>query len=168
MNRQRVAVLVDGNNFYHALMERVGRKVDMRRFVERLTGLPPEEVEMRYYSALPSRRSRGAELHRGFLKALAAQGWRIFLGEVVGNREKMTDVALGVDLALLAALDRYDEAHLVSGDMDLVPAVRAARGFGKRVVAWAFQGTLSTALARAVDEVRLLEGLDWDEVAVAA
>ncbi len=124
---------------------------------------------MRYYSALPPHNgSRGAELHRGFLKALAAQGWKVFLGQVVGGREKMTDVALGVDLALGAALDWYDEAHLVSGDMDLVPAVKAARGFGKRVVAWSFQGALSPALARAVDEVRLLEEVEWEQVAVAA
>ena len=154
------AVFVDGNNFYHPLMERVGKKVDMRRFAETLA---PGAEELRYYTARGF--GKGGEAHRGFLRALARQGWRVFLGELVRGQEKMTDVALGVDLALLAVLGKYDRAHLVSGDMDLVPAVRVARQWGKEVVVWAFRGTVSPLLEEAASEVRALDDLDWDSLA---
>lgn len=53
------------------------------------------------------------------------------------GREKAVDVKLGIDLIMLR--DIYDTAVIVSGDQDYVPAVQAAKDYGKRVVNVAFE-----------------------------
>ena len=48
-------------------------------------------------------------------------------GRFVGWEEKETDVAIGARLLELICKDMCDAAVLVTGDTDLVPAIRAAR-----------------------------------------
>lgn len=155
------AVFIDGNNLYFGMRQRgvlPGGHIDMLRLVLETVG--PVDIK-RYYSSLPE----GETPHRGFLKALAHMGFHITLGylsEGRGGREKGTDVALAVDLVLLKGGGLYEEAHLFSGDGDLVPAVRAVQALGGRVVVWSFQEYLALPLAQAADEVHLLDGLDWE------
>lgn len=52
--------------------------------------------------------------------------------EVV-TQEKAVDVALAVDLVMMAQRDAYDVAYLLSADGDFTPAVRAAQALGKKV-----------------------------------
>lgn len=50
------------------------------------------------------------------------------------TREKLVDTSLVSDVVLHAAQDRYDIAVILSGDLDLMPAIEAAHALGKR--AW--------------------------------
>jgi len=50
------------------------------------------------------------------------------------TREKLVDTSLVADVVLHAAQDRYDIAVILSGDLDLMPALDAAHSLGKR--AW--------------------------------
>jgi len=82
--------------------------------------------------------------------------------------EKAVDVKLGVDLLLLAEI--YDLAIIVSGDGDYVPAVRAIKDKGKRVVNVAFEtrdGRLlpggARALSRITDSELLVKFADMKE-----
>jgi uncharacterized LabA/DUF88 family protein len=50
------------------------------------------------------------------------------------TREKLVDTSLVSDVVLHAAQDRYDIAVILSGDLDLMPAIEAAHSLGKR--AW--------------------------------
>lgn len=49
--------------------------------------------------------------------------------------EKAVDVALAVDVVMMAQRDEYDTAYLLSADGDFTPAVKAARDLGKKVFA---------------------------------
>jgi len=53
------------------------------------------------------------------------------------GQEKTVDANLSVDTVLLR--DNYDMALIVSGDQDYVPAVQAAKNYGKHVVNVAFE-----------------------------
>jgi hypothetical protein len=48
-------------------------------------------------------------------------------GKITKRQEKMTDVNLAIDLVVDAIDDRYDTAIVISGDMDLLPAVKYVR-----------------------------------------
>ena len=51
------------------------------------------------------------------------------------RQEKAVDVALAVDMVMMAQRDEYDVAYLLSADGDFTPAVTAVRGLGKKVFA---------------------------------
>jgi uncharacterized LabA/DUF88 family protein len=50
-------------------------------------------------------------------------------------QEKAVDVALAVDLVMMAQRDEYDVAYVLSADGDFTPAVTAVRDLGKKVFA---------------------------------
>lgn len=82
-------------------------------------------------------------------------GYNLLTGQL--GQEKTVDVNLGVDMVLLK--DNYDMALVVSGDQDYVPAVQAAKNFGKHVVNVAFQtqdGGLLPGGARRLNDIT-----DW-------
>lgn len=71
--------------------------------------------------------------------------------------EKTVDANLSIDVVLLK--DNYDTALIVSGDQDYVPAVQAAKNFGRHAVNVAFldkNGSLLPGGAK-----RLNERTDW-------
>lgn len=150
----RKVLMVDGGNLYFSLRERGLLPVSMEAVAERIA----PGGRKRFYTAP----FRG---HGKFLTALEKSGWTV---RILRTRKRFgeegVDVALAVDMVLQAAAGTK-EIVLVSGDADLVPAVEAAQALGAKVTVWAFQGELSPDLARAVDEVGLLDGLPWKELA---
>lgn len=116
---------------------------------------------MYYFTALP----QGETPHAGFLRALEEQGWEVIRGRIgKGNREKESDVALAVRL-VLAAAGGLKRAVVVSGDGDLVPAVKAARELGCRVEVASFPEFLSRPLKEAADGVINLWEVPWERMA---
>jgi len=150
----RTVFLVDGFNVYHSLRESeriVGRPLDQldvvglcRSFLHTIPG-QAQAVGVLYFSALAHHREAehpGAIAHQvAYFSALEASGASVHLGQfkartlrcpLCGRKyvrweEKETDVAIGTRLLELLARDRCDTAVLVTGDTDLVPAVRAER-----------------------------------------
>ncbi len=49
--------------------------------------------------------------------------------------EKAVDVALAVDLVVMAERDEYDSAYILSADGDFTPAVKVVRAHDKKVYA---------------------------------
>ncbi|MEN2983194.1 MAG: NYN domain-containing protein [Thermus sp.] len=150
------ALLIDGSNLYFALLDQGLHPVNMRGLAEWL--MPEGWEAARFYTA-------PFHGHGRFLKALEAQGFTL---RVLGTRkavrgESGVDVALAVDMVFMAA-HGFRELVLVSGDEDLVPAVKAVRDLGARVKVAQFQGALSRLLVRAADEVVLLDGAPWKEL----
>jgi uncharacterized LabA/DUF88 family protein len=78
---------------------------------------------------------------RLFIRALETEGITIVYGEFKRKdkrclvcemrystfEEKQTDVNIAIPLLQLAIQDRYDRAVIVSGDTDLIPAIKAVR-----------------------------------------
>jgi len=71
--------------------------------------------------------------------------------------EKAVDVNLAVDMIMLR--NNYDIALLVSGDQDYVPAVQAAKNFGKKVINVAFMKKNNELLPNGAR--RLRHKTDW-------
>lgn len=100
---------------------------------------------MRYYAApSPNQGSDSARKQQTFFEVLrASTNVTLVLGrhERRGtiHVEKETDVKLAVDMVAGAYKGEYDVAMLITGDTDYVPAVKAVRETGKRVIWCHFQ-----------------------------
>lgn len=143
----RVAVYVDGLNLFYGLRAKGWRRyywLDLRRLAERLLQPGQTLVAVRYFTAraLPDPDDPGKpERQNAYLEALASlPDLSIHYGYFMarpngGYEEKMTDVNIAVELVCDAHADAFDTAILISGDSDLIAAVRAARErYGKQVV----------------------------------
>jgi|CXWL01.1.fsa_nt_gi uncharacterized LabA/DUF88 family protein len=144
MPPSRVAVFVDGANFYNRLRQcQWPTRVDIGAFARRLAGErelvgawyynvpPPAERpanqiarQERYYSHI--RENASVHFTLGFLQRRMVDGKAVY-------EEKGVDVSLVVDMLRGAFTDAFDVAILVSSDGDFKPAVEAVRGVGKRV-----------------------------------
>jgi len=150
----RCAFLVDGLNLHHSALDAeavVGRRL-RRLDVASLCGsyihaLPGRSAitTIDYFSAVAHHREAGhpstVARQVAYFSALQTAGVDVHLGQfkaktlvcpLCGGRylaweEKETDVAIGARLLELLARDRCDTAVLMTGDTDLVPAMRAGR-----------------------------------------
>jgi len=137
--KERVAVYIDGSNFYGYLKDEEinfpkGTKFDFKAFVDLLVGDKRECVSKRYYTGVFRNidgSQKSEELVRGqqkFFTNIQKDGFVIKRGRIMplGNiyKEKGTDVKISVDLIVGAVDNLYDTAILVSSDTDLIPAIR--------------------------------------------
>jgi len=145
--KERVAVYIDGNNFYKYLKDKEinfpkGMKFDFNKFVDFLVG-ERECISKRYYVGIArnldgtKKSERIARGQQKFLSKIENDGLIIKRGRVMYDkgriREKGTDVKIAVDLIVGAVDDLYDTAVLVSSDTDLIPAVRYIKYRGKKL-----------------------------------
>jgi len=150
----RCACLVDGLNLHHSALDaeavagRRLRRLDVaglcRSYVHALPGRSTITT-IDYFSAVAHHREAGhpstVARQVACFSALQAAGVDVHLGQfkaktlacpLCGRRylaweEKESDVAIGTRLLELLIRDRCDTAVLMTGDTDLVPAMRAAR-----------------------------------------
>lgn len=143
-------LLVDGPNLYFALKSE-GRKLDFAQL--KRSFLPEGEGSLAlYFTFMPNKRRE----HESFLEVLRRQGWEVILSPAPSRwgREKGVDITLGLTLAEIAP--HAEEIYLISGDADLIPAVRKARSLGAKVFVASPQGVLSQALVKEADGVELI------------
>jgi len=137
--KERVAVYIDGSNFYGYLKDEginfpKGTKFDFKAFVDFLVGDERECTSKRYYTGVFRNidgSQKSEELVRGqqkFFTNIQKDGFVIKRGRIMplGNvyKEKGTDVKISVDLIVGAVDNLYDTAILASSDTDLIPAIR--------------------------------------------
>lgn len=172
----RAIVYIDGFNFYYGELKNTPHKwLDIQAMAERLRNAE-DVVLVRYFTSFVMGPS--AALQSVYVQALSSlPKVRVQLGRFknktitcmneactfTGNRrftgveEKRTDVAIGVDMVDDAYQDRCDRLILISGDSDLVPAVRLVRRqFPQRQVIVYVPGQRGTAQdgERRADELR--------------
>lgn len=149
MKEERVAVFVDGFNFYRGMREMKWKKyywLDMVRLFEQFM-LPGQRlVAVNYFSARPHANSRvyGEKRKRQrkfFLANAKNDRFHLFLGNYVRKtaicracgaenftfEEKKTDVRIATEMVIGCVRDTYDVGILVSADSDLVPPVEFLR-----------------------------------------
>lgn len=171
---ERVAIYIDGSNFYHYLINKPisfprGVKFDFKKFAQWLSG-NGKCVAKRYYTGIfrdVEDTEKGKSLVKGqqkFLTELENDGFTIKRGRILYDegepREKGTDVRIAVDLVVGAIDDLYDVALLVSSDTDLVPAIKQAKARGKKVAYVGFAHRPSHAMGKYADFSRLLKTKD--------
>ncbi len=178
--KQKVAVYIDGNNFYNYLKDKEinfpeGSKFNYSKFVEFLVG-ERQCVSKRYYVGI-ARNLDGTEkskqIVRGqqkFLSNIENEGLIIKRGRVMYDkgriREKGTDVKIAVDLVVGAVDNLYDTAILVSSDTDLVPAVRYIKYKGKKLEYVGFSHNPSLGMQKYADFSILLRLEDIEKFKV--
>ena len=171
LNKKRVAVYIDGSNFYGYLKDKEigflkGIKFDFKAFVDFLVGDKRELVSKRYYTGI-FRNLDGSEKSEGlvrgqqkFLQNLKNDGFNIKRGRIMPidkvYKEKGTDVKIAVDLIVGAVDDLYDTAILVSSDTDLIPAIRYVKYKKKRIEYIGFAHAPSLGIQKYVNISRLL------------
>ena len=155
---ERVAILIDGSNLYHALEENCGRAdLDFGLFARRLVG-ERSLVRTYYYNVLQDA-ARNPEGHRDqqkFLEALSNTPYfEIRLGSTKQREgvvvERGVDIMLATDLLQLAWQDTFDVGVLVSGDGDFSYAVQRVKDLGKHVEVAVFESNASRELLQTAD-----------------
>ena len=175
----RVAVFIDGSNFYNRIKEagffRDKKALDYAKLINRLRR-GGNVVLARYYIGIirdfenTEKGGKAVKSQQKFLERVRQSGITVVPGRTMYHdcvvREKGVDVKLAVDLVIEAADDHFDHAVLVSSDTDLLPAVQYIRSKGKRIEYVGFSHKPSIALVTGCDEVTLLKGEDLDAFAV--
>ncbi len=169
---KRVAVFIDGSNFYNGLRDNIGRMdVDFYRFGKKMAELAEGELlRIYYYNAKvdPDFDPENYEKQQRFITHLAhTQHLTLRLGKLVyyqvrgeetGGRkhyavEKGLDVKLAIDLVRLAVNHACEVAVIVSGDKDLAEVVEYGKEMGLEVDTAFFPRGLSESLATRADKV---------------
>jgi uncharacterized LabA/DUF88 family protein len=161
---ERVAIFIDGSNFYHCMKEEFGSaRIDFYEFAKLLTG--DRKLVRTYYYNAPVRREDGEERYQAqqrFFDALKLVPYfEVKLGRLEPRDgtvvEKGVDIALAVDMLHFAATDVYDTAILVTGDGDFASAVQAVKNLGKHVENAFFKAGHSKQLLDKADRFILLD-----------
>ncbi len=143
-SKEKVAVYIDGSNFYFSIKNTFKCKIDIEKFCKKLIG-ESELIKINYYTAPIDQESHPEgykEQQRFFDKLKEIKKLNIIFGRLERRRkddtdyyvEKASDINLALDLVLDAQRGVYDKALLVSNDGDFSGAVSSAIGFDKRVV----------------------------------
>lgn len=136
----RVAVFIDGSNAYHAFKAAFGSgKYSPLALARELAGGRPIARTGYYIAAVPQQ--MGALLYAGQQRFFAGlkqvRELDVWTGRMACTDgvwcEKGVDVKIATDLISMAYANVYDIAILLSGDSDLVPAVREVRLLGRVV-----------------------------------
>lgn len=142
---KRVAIYIDGSNFYFSLKKKFTTKIDVEKFCTKLAG-ENDLVKINYYIA-PVDSESSPELfaiqQRFISKLRRVKNLKIIFGRLEKRKqdgniffvEKASDVNLALDIVLDAQANEYDETFLISNDGDFSGAVKAAKErFSKKVI----------------------------------
>ncbi|MCB9547595.1 MAG: NYN domain-containing protein [Myxococcales bacterium] len=152
---QRIAVLVDTGDLYHAARQRGGARIDYRQLLERIVAGRTLVRAIAF-----AVRGEGVD-NTPFLDALRGAGFETRV-KVLRRRLDGTlrgDQQVGITLAAAGLADRVDAVALASGDGDLVELVEHLQARQVRVEVYGVEGGLSPALERA--DVCVAFGDDW-------
>jgi uncharacterized LabA/DUF88 family protein len=147
----KIIFLIDGFNLYHALdynesdanhsRYRRYKWLNLRKLASLYVGRLDTLQEVILFTALATWDSGKVLRHKLFIRANESAGVSVVYGEFKRKdrkcrlcnkkysafEEKQTDVNIALSLFELAVKDKYDRAVIVSGDTDLIPAIKAVR-----------------------------------------
>lgn len=147
---ERAIVFVDGANLHQGLRHCYGiNRLKIKDFCEHIT--QGRDLVKIHYADSPYRREyipKDCTLEEAQLRCDEQQSYFLYLRKcksVVFRKgyysmytkpptEKRADVYLATDMVDLCHRDEYDVAYLISGDMDLTPAVDIVVREGKKVI----------------------------------
>ena len=169
--KERVAIFIDGSNFYHSVRNTTdlkNKKIDFAKLVNALKG-DRLLIKTNYYNA-PLDRGHNEKTYwaqqRFFSKLKQIPDFNVILCNLRKIRKsdgtfefavKGDDIYLATDMISLAYEDVYDSAILVSGDGDFVPAIKKVQKLGKTVENAYFSATRSDYLRKVCDNSILLD-----------
>ncbi len=141
----KIYFFVDGFNFYHAVDAHPQYKkykwISLARLCNCYLTKRDTVAGIEYFTTLATWDSGKVARHRLFIKAQENEGVKVTYGEFKRKErhcrsclkwfntfeEKQTDVNIAIRLFQLAVQDQYEKAILISGDTDLLPAIKAVQ-----------------------------------------
>jgi uncharacterized LabA/DUF88 family protein len=147
----RIVFFVDGFNLFHALdFLKTGPEhykyqkykwLNLRKLASLFVGRLDSLQEVILFTALATWDVGKVARHKLYIRANESAGVSVIYGEFKRKEkrcslchgryptfeEKQTDVNIALSLLQYAITDRYDRAVIVSGDTDLIPAIKAVR-----------------------------------------
>ncbi|MEX0869846.1 MAG: NYN domain-containing protein [Candidatus Spechtbacterales bacterium] len=144
---QRVAVLIDVQNFYHSAKNLYQKRVDFKEILKTAVG---ERQLIRTFAYVVS--TEGGE-EKMFFEVLQKMGIEIRVKELQiyygGLKKADWDVGLAIDAVRLS--NSVDVIVIMSGDGDFVPLVEYLINNGTQVEVMAFGKSASTKLRESAD-----------------
>lgn len=141
---KKVAIYIDGSNFYFSLKSKFNCKINIEEFCKKLT---KEEnlIQINYYLSPVGENNLHlyTKQQKFFEKLLKVEKLRLVFGRLEKRKregktyyiEKATDVNLALDLVLDGQANIYEKAYLVSNDGDFSEAVKETiKRFQKEIV----------------------------------
>jgi len=145
--KKKVISFIDGFNVYHSIADdnrfRKYKWLNLKGLSEAFISPSKEELKKVYYftALYPSSDQLKANRHKTYIKALASVGVETVYGKFKRHdrwcplcrkhfdalEEKQTDVNIAIYLFNLSITEQYDKALIVSGDSDLIPAIKAVK-----------------------------------------
>lgn len=141
----KVTFLIDGFNVYHSILQLrddTGHSTKWLNlfslcssYIPTLFGKEHKLESVYYFTALAehfrNKEPEKIERHKIYIKCLESTGIKVIYGRFKrrGNKyeEKQTDVAIAVKLLEILCTNKCDTVVIVSGDTDLIPALKACR-----------------------------------------
>lgn len=165
--KKRVAILIDGGNFYKKIRKDglipKGTRFDYVKFAKFLAQDRPI-VSKAYYIGIvrnfdnTAKSQKMVESQQKLLTGLENDGYEIKRGKIVYDndiREKGVDVQIAIDLVIGAVENCFDTAIIVSSDTDLLPAIKYIKSKGKSVEYVGFENAPSAGMIKE-SNVRIL------------
>ncbi|MCI4624459.1 MAG: NYN domain-containing protein [Candidatus Magnetoovum sp. WYHC-5] len=141
----RVIFFIDGFNLYHALDEKVQYRKYKWLKLYKLCNCYVRKIDnienIYYFTALVTWDQNKVNRHKLYIKVLEHSGIKVIYGafkqkekccrecgkKYKSYEEKQTDINIATQLLVMAFQDKYDTAIIISGDTDLIPAIRAVK-----------------------------------------
>jgi uncharacterized LabA/DUF88 family protein len=142
---KRVSFYIDGLNLYHSINDiRSFHKykwLDIKRFCASFIRKDETISRVKYFTSYAHHIADSYTRHKIYIKALQLTDIDIIFGrfgkktvkckkcrkEFYAYEEKRIDVEIAVNFLADAINDHYDKAFILSGDSDLVPAIKLVR-----------------------------------------
>jgi uncharacterized LabA/DUF88 family protein len=175
VKKKKVAVFIDGSNFYFKLRTLIPQKMDMihyriRSLVQGMLDGDEQISYIGYYVGVVRNTGTGKDSpkvqdliksQQQLFEELRKQKIEVVRGYLLEYDgkffEKGVDVRLATDIVTMAYEKLYDEAFIVSSDTDLIPAIVKAQSYNRRqIVHVGFEHQPSLALIRFSNRSRLI------------
>ena len=156
--KERISIFIDGSNLYHSL-KRYKIKKKFQDIIA-ILGKNKEIVNIFYYTALLDKTfdERRYNEHQRFLEKIKQiPNFNVVLCNLrkvvlkdgsIDFEIKGDDIHLANDLIKGAFKDEFDEAIIVSGDEDFIPAIKTVQELNKKVTNAFFPKSSSYLLRR--------------------
>ncbi len=165
----RLAIFIDGSNFHGALgrLTQVHHEtrrikpeeyyqIDFKKLIKFLSELASDIKLVKVYY-VRSETDADYERRKEFYSRLDYFGYKVDIKRrLAGRREKGVDMAIAMEMLILAHNNTYDEAVLIAQDGDYCQLVREIQRLGKRVGLAVFSlddAGLNATLAHEVDSI---------------
>jgi uncharacterized LabA/DUF88 family protein len=156
---RRIAVFVDGSNFFYLQKDCLRWWIDPKKLLNWIRERG-EVVDATYYASVDTTN----EGQNSYIKALCHMGFRVECKTIKtftqedGTTKHKANLDIEIVLDMFNTINNYDEAVLVSGDADFTRALQILRARGKNFMVLSTKGFVAS-------EIRQVAGMHYKDLA---